>query len=1030
MDAPFTVVLGPYQPDLEETLVSEIYRYKAADPMAPLLVLVPSEDLRHRLKILLALERGCALLNLYILTFYAFSQRLFEEQAGHRDPMLRDDFFFEEALRHLLRAQKRPPFADLDRTEGGCPALWQTLRDLRDGCVDPEMAAAAMAEGPWDTSSRALFGVYRQWCAQSTRWGFQGYSDLDRTVLGDLPFSTFLMTFRRIFYYGFYDLTQAQVDIFQSVVRHFPTTLLFPLIEGRPASLFAQRFYERYVQGLVSDSAHVRKRPPPARSPARTIVSCAGAEEEVAVVAGEIVRLVEEEGIAFEEIGVVARTLDPYGDLCRTRFAEQGIPMTGARAMPLLRFPRARVALLLMQLPLHDYPRAEMMELFASPYFRPLSCTPACTPDIPLWETLTRGIVKGWKDWRRLERLSVQDAETAQRLEPLLQTIEALHAAFDAVPARADWSEYVSGFSALWSRFLERDAAALDVHRVEVALTETLAKLCDMDRVLGNVTLADFLEAAQRALSRATVVLPGAERGVAVMDAMSARGFPFRALFMLGLNEGVFPRAIREDPFLKDRARREIETTLGCKVGEKQAGYDEEKLLFTLLSEAASEHLYYLYQRCDASGRTRIRSWYLDGLSDIPERVAISLPKPGIHPLPPASLFHPPDTLLPREWALSHCLRGQALSPILPMLARVSPTLLPATDPGDRLARTSEMTAYDGITGPLPGYWESLRQNGISPTALESYGRCPFQFFATQVLGIEAVEPDDPEMPGPQAAGWLCHAILKGFHRARQVQRDMRSGRGTMTTEALLRRVSRKVFDDYAERYPVGPALFWELFQEGLVTMLSAIVARDVPSHPVALEMDCAATLDGTWPPHLVGLPIRGRIDRIDRIEATESEGGQPRVRFRVIDYKFKAGKKPTTHDQDPTLAAIRGLRLQLPLYRWMSRNALQGVAAEGGQPIEMPEAAFYFLAPRWPEGPLVVTPLRSDEEARIQRTVSLLLTGIREGRFFILPGDYCNTCAVRNVCRKDHPPSRLRAAHDPLAAPHQNLRKEKAPRS
>jgi ATP-dependent helicase/nuclease subunit B len=1027
VDAPFTVVLGPYQPDLEETLVSEICRYKASDPLAPLLVLVPSDDLCHRLKVLLALEKGLNLLNLSILTFYALSRRLFEEQAGRCDPALRDDLFFEEALRHLLRAQKRPPFAGLDRTEGGAAALWQTLRDLRDGCVDPadgsalRSAAAASAEGPWDASTRTLFRVYQRWCTQNARWDFQGYSDLDRAVLDDLPSSPFLKTFRRVFYYGFCDLTQAQMDIFQSVARHFPTTLLFPLMEGRPEYLFAQRFYERYVQGLVSDPTYVRKGATPARSPARTIVSCAGAEEEVAVVAGEIVRLVEEEGLDFEEIGVVARTLAPYGDLCHIRFAEQGIPMAGAHSTPLLHFPRARVALLLMQLPLHDYPRAEMMELFASPYFRHL-CE---TPDLPLWETLTQGIIKGWDDWRRLERIHAQDAAASQQLAYLRQTVEALHAAFDAVPARATWSEYVAGFSALWSQFLACDTAVLDVNPVEVALAETLAKLSELDRVVGNVTLSDFVEAAQRALSHAVIVRPGAERGVAVMDAMSARGLPFRALFMLGLNERTFPRAIREDPFLKDRVRREIETTLGCKVGEKQAGYDEEKLLFTLLSEAARERLYYFYQRCDASGRTRIRSWYLDGLCNVPEQVAACFPKPDIQPV-----FHPSDTMLPREWALSHCLNGQALSPILPILARVSSTILSETQAGDRLAnplanrsaQTSGMTAYDGITGPLPEYWESLRQNGISPTALESYGRCPFQFFATQVLGLPATAPPQ-EIPGPQAAGWLCHAILKMFHQARM---DPRSGRRTIAPDGLLQRVSRKVFDDYAEKYPVGPALVWELFQEGLVAMLWEVIQQDVAPHSVALEMDCAATLDTTWPPHLVGLPICGRIDRIDRIEPTEAEG----ARFRVIDYKFKAGKAPSTNDRNPTLAAIRGLRLQLPLYRWMSQHYLQSVATAGTPPMGLPDAAFYFLAPRWLSGPLVVTPLRPDEEARIRQTVSLLLTGIQEGRFFILPGDYCDTCAVRNVCRKDHPSSRLCAAQDPLSAPHQNLRREKTQRS
>ena len=69
---------------------------------------------------------------------------------------------------------------------------------------------------------------------------------------------------------------------------------------------------------------------------------------------------------------------------------------------------------------------------------------------------------------------------------------------------------------------------------------------------------------------------------------MAARGVAFRALYVLNLNEKVFPRHIREDAFLRDRTRRFFEVDLGFKIQEKLAGYDEEKLLFTLLCRFSS----------------------------------------------------------------------------------------------------------------------------------------------------------------------------------------------------------------------------------------------------------------------------------------------------------------------------------------------------------------------------------------------------------------------------------------------------------
>ena len=42
------------------------------------------------------------------------------------------------------------------------------------------------------------------------------------------------------------------MDLFHAVARHYPTTLFFPLLTCQPgheAWRFAERFYERYVQG-------------------------------------------------------------------------------------------------------------------------------------------------------------------------------------------------------------------------------------------------------------------------------------------------------------------------------------------------------------------------------------------------------------------------------------------------------------------------------------------------------------------------------------------------------------------------------------------------------------------------------------------------------------------------------------------------------------------------------------------------------------------------------------------------------------
>ena len=68
----------------------------------------------------------------------------------------------------------------------------------------------------------------------------------------------FLQPVKEVFYYGFYDLTQVQLSLFEAISRAKDTTLFFPL-EDDPACGFARRFFDRYIQPLVmSNTATIR----------------------------------------------------------------------------------------------------------------------------------------------------------------------------------------------------------------------------------------------------------------------------------------------------------------------------------------------------------------------------------------------------------------------------------------------------------------------------------------------------------------------------------------------------------------------------------------------------------------------------------------------------------------------------------------------------------------------------------------------------------------------------------------------------
>ncbi|MFQ5849034.1 MAG: PD-(D/E)XK nuclease family protein [Candidatus Binatia bacterium] len=1071
-------------------MVDEILDYRKSNPLSLLMVLVPSDSLRRRLKVLLVNERHLNLLNLHILTFHQLSLRLFEELPGANSLNLRDDAFLEEVLRQIIRMGRRgtSAFVGIDESAGGCAALWQALRDLKDGMVEPARALEALNEGHFgrraNEKNSDLFVLFHTFLSCCKEWGIRDYSDLDIMVMEQVHSSKFLNQFSQIFYYGFYDLTQVQADLFHSVARRYPTTLLFPLVQDHPGWSFAQRFYERYVQGLAGNRSqlcsladdsqagrgpiHSRTVPifvnepdglhsPPLADLRCTILSCFGARDEVVTVAKEILRLVLDEGIAFHEIGVVARDLEPYVPSIKEVFPEHCIPVTTSAQEPLVQFPLVKTVLCLINLASRDYVRSHFIDLTSSPFFNiPPFRTDGITPRPDLWDLITRrlGITKGLGDWHRLERhlnrcLTLAQSEdddgdsrtltvSAGQLRILWGLFTELQRDLSALPIEASWSEHVRSWKVLLQKYLgisdaRETHARSKEEQIRDAILNTLDGLAGLDAINPKVRSDHFIQTYQHWLERFSVpLLDWNVPGVAILDAMAARGVPFRALFVLGLNEGMFPRIIREDPFLRDDPRRILQTVLGYKVGEKLAAFDEERLLFTLLVGAARERLYCFYQRSDETGRALTPSWYLTELrraldgerTNTPLRET-TVPR-GIMEKREVEPFTRNEFLPPQELAVRMSLESQDPTPVVELLSFPTPLYKRGRQALGAIENSrGPLSHYDGVTGPLLHYWNELRRNGLSPTALELYALCPFKFFARSILDLNRWKRPE-EMPSLGAAemGLLCHTILKSFFQELNDQGYFDEQRFKLDLREVLENSARKAYFDYELEQPVGYPIAWEVLQEELTGMLAQAVAQDLQElsesgyRPVALEIDIQDSLQWDGGANLNPLSIRGRLDRIDfHLQET---------RYRVVDYKFRMGKNRSPKETNLLLSALRGQRLQPPFYVLLAKRFAKQHTESNVGPIAV--ASFYFLAPKWGNGPLVVSTFpengwEGQPGEQLKQTIARLIEGVNQGRFFIHPGDYCKHCEVSEVCRKNHYPTRWRAENDSLVKPQRDLR-------
>ena len=100
----FTLLSGPFHPNLESALVQQVQQIKAADPRAPLAIIVPSESLRRRLQWVLCAEHFCTLFDVHFLTFHQLALYLQAERQAVNPP---DDTVPSLALRNPKNLHSR-----------------------------------------------------------------------------------------------------------------------------------------------------------------------------------------------------------------------------------------------------------------------------------------------------------------------------------------------------------------------------------------------------------------------------------------------------------------------------------------------------------------------------------------------------------------------------------------------------------------------------------------------------------------------------------------------------------------------------------------------------------------------------------------------------------------------------------------------------------------------------------------------------------------------------------------------------------
>lgn len=856
--------------------------------------------------------------------------------------------------------------------------------------------------------------------------------------------------------------------------------------------------------------------------PAFSVIAAPGESRE----ALEIARVIATAPGALRETGVLLRAAGAQGPLLDETLEDAGLPRYLVDPMPLGRLPSARALLLMLEARRQDFPRTLVMELLttARVKFTDLIGDPDAPVTPGVWDVLARewGIVGGVADWRARLQSGIRElerdvsregdgvdaparsgaAERLRRASAFRALIEKLLRLLGDVPERAAWSAIAVAIGEVFERVFEPGPDLEHVRAVlaTVARLDALGARPDGSWAPdGTGTLAEVGELIAEALSAPS---PAEERfegpGVLVGDLMKVRGIPFRTVIVPGMIEGVFPRIARPDPLLTDRERRQLNAELASALdgpdafalddatdddgGEadlaedlgadgplalKGASAAEERLLFRLAMDAASERVVFTLPRLDpATGRDRVPSWLLMKLlerahgrtealtvAEFASSPEVRWVKLDPRPESPEVAVH----ALERELAdLSLALDGGDAVAAARLMAR-SP--FGRSVVAAERARWGEkrFTAYDGWIAPPEGASAEWRAavakvalkpgREMSPTRLESFVKCPYQYFLKYGLGLDPLEEPERRMTiDPRDRGELIHKVLEKFWHAEKLAGRLPLHEPDLP-DALVRLDG--LFETYVAEFETngitGPKLLWEAEKKEMSSDVAQAVTQTVTLDgeegwaPAEFELgfgeessQAAAAASAAAP---LGAPRGGRTSKsasasrqlslfdavaagpsapagAGRVSLPDAGGGDPflfrgridRVDFtpghargRVVDYKtgkarlsFKTPKK----DAEPKLF-LGGSALQLPIYV---------LAAKQRFPEVKDWEAVYDYCTRRGDFARSRIPVTDETLARLSELVSWIANDTASGRYpFIADETGCTYCDYREVCGPAH---------------------------
>ena len=426
---------------------------------------------------------------------------------------------------------------------------------------------------------------------------------------------------RPLFVHGFEDLTGAQWRLLDALAARAEVTVALPYEPGRAAFAALARTQQelaRRASGRItelparsSEYAHpalafIERRlfetaeavAPPIEGAVR-FLEASGSRAAFELVAEEALALLRQ-GVEAEEIAVICPSLERRRASLETAFSSYGLPYVLEGRVKLAQIPYGHALSGLLRFAWLGGERSDLFSFVRSPY------SEVTRPSADFLEGRLRGRAVHSPGRIESELAALRNGRQLADLELLADAQAPLEAVRELAALMLQRAYGLEGPPA-------SERARLDLRAFESVRT-LLDELEGWQELSGQSLERDDLVAA---LERAPVRIGSADEPgrVVVSDLLQTRARRFRAVFLIGLEEGSFPRRSSKHRLLDDEAREQLEQKMTTPPPAEEL--ERDRFLFYNACTRAHERLSLVRESASEDGSPRQASPFWEELREL-----------------------------------------------------------------------------------------------------------------------------------------------------------------------------------------------------------------------------------------------------------------------------------------------------------------------------------------------------------------------------------------------------------------------------